>query len=593
MGIGFTLDTPLRVAKLGISSCMSLVDDVLIEQVRAHYCKVWDRPFDPVPKHAPEARAKRITAYLNLVEERVRLDWEAMRHSALDDPDGLGRYFALLPEGELRDKYRAYQSSQDETTRTGLERELRERAAPGAVDVNIMTKVDRRLGPRGEERSNVESDALAALRGFAQSRLRSAVVLSAGLNPRLSSELSSHSDFFPVNGELPQKRVILKVSDFRSALVQARMLARSGILPSEYRIESGLNCGGHAFASRGTLLGPILEEFKVRRSELGVALRTSLAKGLSARGLTCPDFPEPRVTVQGGIGTADEDRMLRRRFAVDGTGWGTPFLFVPEVVTLTEDTLERLETATERDIQLTRASPLGVEFWSLLTSGSEQAREARIRRGIPGSACPKGYLAVPTEFGSIPLCPASRTYQKLKLASLERSPSQDLEAQKERALRFCCICHDLSGDLRLALGVGKRETPAICPGPNGAHFDRRMTLEQLVDHIYGRGNVIVRSRNHMFINELHLYIDHYERRTHEVVPAGSDSKPALDAFRADLEQSIAYYLDLAPRISPELGTDFVAQVRAAATRLSRVARAACGEGKAATASPPDADGSAR
>ncbi len=34
MGTGFTIDTPIKVAKYGISSVISLVDDVLIEQMR-------------------------------------------------------------------------------------------------------------------------------------------------------------------------------------------------------------------------------------------------------------------------------------------------------------------------------------------------------------------------------------------------------------------------------------------------------------------------------------------------------------------------------------------------------------------------------
>ena len=34
MGTGFTIDTPLNVAKYGISSVVSLVDDLLIEKMR-------------------------------------------------------------------------------------------------------------------------------------------------------------------------------------------------------------------------------------------------------------------------------------------------------------------------------------------------------------------------------------------------------------------------------------------------------------------------------------------------------------------------------------------------------------------------------
>ena len=36
MGTGFSVDTALRIAKYGISSVISLVDDVLIEQMRKY-----------------------------------------------------------------------------------------------------------------------------------------------------------------------------------------------------------------------------------------------------------------------------------------------------------------------------------------------------------------------------------------------------------------------------------------------------------------------------------------------------------------------------------------------------------------------------
>jgi hypothetical protein len=56
--------------------------------------------------------------------------------------------------------------------------------------------------------------------------------------------------FFQISEDKLNKKIILKVSDFRSAMIQ-ELLART--LVSEYRIESGLNCGGHAFATEGHL----------------------------------------------------------------------------------------------------------------------------------------------------------------------------------------------------------------------------------------------------------------------------------------------------------------------------------------------------
>src|SRR6266446_4440708 len=71
MGTGFTIDTALRVARFGIASVASLVDDMLIERVRKHYCRERGLAFEPIPHSHPDARAARITAYLDLVQDLV------------------------------------------------------------------------------------------------------------------------------------------------------------------------------------------------------------------------------------------------------------------------------------------------------------------------------------------------------------------------------------------------------------------------------------------------------------------------------------------------------------------------------------------
>ena len=37
MGLAFTVDSPLKVARYGISSVVSIVDDILIEKMREYY----------------------------------------------------------------------------------------------------------------------------------------------------------------------------------------------------------------------------------------------------------------------------------------------------------------------------------------------------------------------------------------------------------------------------------------------------------------------------------------------------------------------------------------------------------------------------
>ena len=72
MGLGFTIDSPLKVAKYGIDSVISLADDILIEQMREIFSKKFDLPFQEITKKMEDFRASRITAYLNLVNKLMR-----------------------------------------------------------------------------------------------------------------------------------------------------------------------------------------------------------------------------------------------------------------------------------------------------------------------------------------------------------------------------------------------------------------------------------------------------------------------------------------------------------------------------------------
>ena len=44
MGTGHSIDSPIRVAHLGISSVMSIVDDILIEKICKHYAQKYSIP---------------------------------------------------------------------------------------------------------------------------------------------------------------------------------------------------------------------------------------------------------------------------------------------------------------------------------------------------------------------------------------------------------------------------------------------------------------------------------------------------------------------------------------------------------------------
>ena len=563
MGTGFLVDTPLKVARYGISSVISLVDDSLIEQVRRFHLEQEGEPYEEIRGDEEDARARRITAYLDLVDRLVARQVRQLQASPFEPGSEITRYFEMLPPCGLQQAYREMLATADPQQRAERQEQLRPLAVPGSIDVNIMSKLDRTVYRDGEPLPAKYSDAAAALRGFALSTVRSAMVFSAGMNPRLYSYLAEFEGFFPDLAGVCAKRIILKVSDYHSATVQGKYLAKRGLWVSEYRIESGLNCGGHAFATKGLLLGPILEEFRKNRHELGEQLRAAYCQALTRAGRPLPArAPEIRVTVQGGIGTAEEDRMLRDRYGVEGTGWGTPFLLVPEATSVDPEHLVKLAAATEEDVYLSECSPIDVPIWTLRNSASENMRRERIARGAPGSPCSKGHAKLyNTEFTKEPICTASRQYQRMKLAQLAKEdlPEEQRERLRQSVLAKACICHDLAGGATLKYGIDLAATPAICCGPNIVNFSKITTLDEMVGHIYGRLSLLVNpNRPHMFLKELALYIDHLSQESEKCAAGLSARTPEyLAEFRENLLGGIEHYRQLAGNFVEELKCQFL------------------------------------
>ena len=306
MGTGFSIDTPVKVAPFGISSSISLADDSLIEKMREFYCQKFNMPFQPISVKIEDFRAKRITEYLNLIDQLVKEKFEEVKKSFQEKGNEFTKYLEMLPDfsGMKREISQFIEGSKQ--YKESFSKSINN-LFQGAIDVNIMTKLDKENYKRGEKLPAEHNDAHAALRGFANSSLNSSVIFSAGMNPHLYSYIENFKDFYPDKNDYLKKKIILKVSDFRSALIQGKFLAKKGIWISEYRVESGLNCGGHAFATEGNLMGPILEEFKNSRKELINTVHSVYVKALEEKGRYFPSKPlEVKITAQGGVGNAEE-----------------------------------------------------------------------------------------------------------------------------------------------------------------------------------------------------------------------------------------------------------------------------------------------
>jgi hypothetical protein len=560
MGLAFSIDTPIKVARFGISSVVSIVDDILIEHMRKQHAIERGEDYTPITTNDYDHRARRITEYLNLLQRIVHDQIASLRASAFETGSEIVKYFEMLADqSPLKGLYQRMKNAADSATRACLEQELRTKIVAGEIDVNIMTKLDRLAPPKnGKPLAPEFSDALSSMRGFVKSNLTSSVVLSAGLNSRLFSYMAQFPEFLPdEHGEL-RKRVTLKVSDYRSAYIQGKILAKKGIWVSEYRIESGLNCGGHAFASDGDLLGPILEVFKTSKTTLIHELHELYAAALASKGVHVPEQPLPvRITVQGGIGTTNEDEFLREYYQVDGTGWGSPFLLVPEATNVDDRTRQQLARAGREDFYISDVSPLGIPFNNIRNTTGEQLLQQRVEKGKPGSPCEKKFLCSNTEFTKDAICTASSQYQRLKIKQLESMnlPADELSYKLGKLYEKTCLCEDLAATALNNNGVcGPTPLPvAVCPGPNLAYFTRIATLEEMVGHIYGRIQLMtVSDRPNMFINEIRLNIDHLKSEIQKALNSISEREHARFAeYKRNLLEGIEYYKKLIPKLVKE------------------------------------------
>jgi len=561
LGLAFSVDTPLKVAQYGISSVMSIVDDELVERLRAYYSKQHNLPYQEIEKYSPDARANRISAYLNmvkyLVDQQIR---HIKRANWLKDEHAI-QYFRLLPEGELKQLFNTWLALNPSKEKDSLTEIIKEQIVPGDIDVNIMSKVDKiNHAKNGEMLPEQFSDASAALRGFANSDLQSSVILSAGMNPRLYSYLAEFPAFMPNSAGTFDKKITLKVSDYRSALIQAKFLAKKGIWISEYRIESGLNCGGHAFATEGFLLGPILEEFKTNKLNMIQEVLPLYQQALAEKGITFNETPLLKITVQGGVGTNREHQFLMNHYGVDQVGWGSPFLLVPEATTVDEETLQNLANAEAADFYISEASPLGVPFNNFRKSSAEINRLQRIEQGKPGFPCTKKYLVSSNVCGEELICTASRQYQNLKIKELKAQdlPESAYQQAFNKIVEKQCLCEGLAAPAYLKYDILKpreRKAVAICPGPNTAYFKKVYSLREMVDHIYGRINVLKNvERPSLFVNELELYVKHLAAYiNNNMADLDNKKKKYINKFNAQLLEGISYYRGLQEQLQQAFG----------------------------------------
>ena len=226
-------------------------------------------------------------------------------------------------------------------------------------------------------------------------------------------------------------------------------------------------------------------------------------------------------------------------------------MLVPEVISIDTETMNLLAKGKEKDYYFSGLSPLGVPFNSIKGASMSKLRLEMAADGKAGMPCTKGFLRYNTEYTEKPICTSSRQYQSKKLQELEAMnlPEEEYKKAYDKITEPECLCIGLGISTLLSKGfeVKENEKVTVCPGPNLAYFSKISTLKEMVDHIYGRINLLDNMyRPHMFLKELSMYLDIFKERIEAFHKNIDDIKEKrnLVKFRDNLFEGIEYYKNL-------------------------------------------------
>jgi hypothetical protein len=127
-------------------------------------------------------------------------------------------------------------------------------------------------------------------------------------------------------------------------------------------------------------------------------------------------------------------------------------------------------------------------------------------------------------------------------------PENEYAKQLKSVLDKECLCIGLSNAAAINYDITflkKLNAVNICPGPNIVNFTQEVSLQTMVNHIYGRENILqVANRPNMFIAELYLYVDYLKELLQSTTEPDVKTKKYNALFFHNMMAGIGYYREL-------------------------------------------------
>jgi len=179
-----------------------------------------------------------------------------------------------------------------------------------------------------------------------------------------------------------------------------------------------------------------------------------------------------------------------------------------------------------------------------------------------------------SEFTDHHICASSRNFMKRKLPTLGSNGFAEnvVAAQREHVLAKACLCRDLAVSATQKLNVKRDGRTLICCGPGITSFSKKTTLEEMVDHIYGRISLLTDpDRPHMFIKELKLYVEYIRKEVEQYKLELSNRTPKyFREFKQNIKEGIQYYTTLIEDFIDEQREQFLTELDTLSRELDTI-----------------------